>query len=158
MHHLQDTFAAFLSLHLDIATEDIEFQVNNSNFEIFSKEKNLKFLAASASSSEKNHGTLFFNDISLIISNTDDFDRFVKSDKAQYIRKKNIIHLEKNVLLEIMNEQHPFNLKTDWMDNAGKPIYEVLQSDTIPEHISSEINPIDCHECRYLDIVQKNKW
>ena len=52
----------------------------------------------------------------------------------------------------------PFNLKTDWMDNAGKTIYEVLQSDTIPEHISSEINPIDCHECRYLDIVQKNKW
>ena len=87
----------FLSLNLHIATEDMEFQVNNSNFEIFSKEKDLKFLAASVSSSEKDHGTLFFNDISLIISNTNDFDKFVKSDKAQYIRKKNLIHLEKNV-------------------------------------------------------------
>ena len=52
----------------------------------------------------------------------------------------------------------PFNLKTDWMDNAGKTIYKVLQSDTMPEHISSEVNPIDCHDCRYIDIVQKNKW
>jgi len=52
----------------------------------------------------------------------------------------------------------PFELETDWMNLAGETIHKVLQRDSIPEHISSEVNDIHCHECRYIDIVQKNKW
>tara|TARA_B100000287_G_scaffold431930_1_gene490177 strand:+ start:1967 stop:2653 length:687 start_codon:yes stop_codon:yes gene_type:complete len=143
----------FLSLNLHIATEDMEFQVNNSNFEIFSKEKDLKFLAASVSSSEKDHGTLFFNDISLIISNTDDFDKFVKSDKAQYIRKKNLIHLEKNVSLEIMNEQHPFNLKTENLTLDIK--YNTVQANSLVtiQNQDITINAINAK----IDEVDKEK-
>ena len=143
----------FLSLNLHIATEDMEFQVNNSNFEIFSKEKDLKFLAVSVSSSEKDHGTLFFNDISLIISNTDDFDKFVKSDKAQYIRKKNLIHLEKNVSLEIMNEQHPFNLKTENLTLDIK--YNTVQANSLVtiQNQDITINAINAK----IDEVDKEK-
>ena len=40
-------------------------------------------------------------------------DKILKSDKAKYILKKNIVNLEKNVSLELKNKAYPFQLTTE---------------------------------------------
>ena len=52
----------------------------------------------------------------------------------------------------------PFNLETDWMNLAVKGIHKTLKRDSLPEHTYNEKGEIDCHQCRYIDLVQKNSW
>ena len=40
-------------------------------------------------------------------------DKILKSDKAEYILRKNIVNLEKNVSLELKNKAYPFQLTTE---------------------------------------------
>ena len=40
-------------------------------------------------------------------------DKILKSDKAEYILRKNIVNLEKNVSLELKNKAYPFQLTAE---------------------------------------------
>ena len=40
-------------------------------------------------------------------------DKILKSDKAEYILRKNIVNLEENVSLELKNKAYPFQLTTE---------------------------------------------
>ena len=106
------TSSLFLLFHFDIASEGVEFRIDNSDLEIDSKGKKIKFISESSNSSGLSSETLFFNNISVIISDTESYDKLIKSDKAQYKPKKNVIHLQGNVFLEIKNKHQPFKLRT----------------------------------------------
>ena len=106
------TSSLFLLFHFYIVSEGVEFRIDNSDLEINSKGKKIKFISESSNSSGLSSETLFFNNISVIISDTEGYDKLIKSDKAQYKPKKNVIHLQGNVFLEIKNKHQPFKLRT----------------------------------------------
>ena len=106
------TSSLFLLFHFYIVSEGVEFRIDNSDLEIDSKEKKIKFISESSNSSGLSSEIFFFDNISVIISDTESYDKLIKSDKAQYKPKKNVIHLQGNVFLEIKNKHQPFKLRT----------------------------------------------
>ena len=106
------TSSLFLLFHFYIVSEGVEFRIDNSDLEIDSKGKKIKFISESSNSSGLSSEILFFDNISVIISDTESYDKLIKSDKAQYMPKKNVINLQGNVFLEIKNKHQPFKLRT----------------------------------------------
>ena len=107
------TSSLFLLFHFYIVSEGVEFRIDNSDLEIDSKGKKIKFISESSNSSGLSSEILFFDNISVIISDTESYDKLIKSDKAQYMPKKNVINLQGNVFLEIKNKHQPFKLRTE---------------------------------------------
>ena len=107
------TSSLFLLFHFDIVSEGVEFRIDNSDLEINSKGKKIKFISESSNSSGLSSKIFFFDNISVIISDTENYDKLIKSDKAQYMPKKNVINLQGNVFLEIKNKHQPFKLRTE---------------------------------------------
>ena len=107
------TSSLFLLFHFDIVSEGVEFRIDNSDLEINSKGKKIKFISESSNSSGLSSEIFFFDNISVIISDTESYDKLIKSDKAQYMPKKNVINLQGNVFLEIKNKHQPFKLRTE---------------------------------------------
>ena len=93
--------------------QPITFEVNNSDLVISLNNKDLRFLSKTSSSSGEIDKTFFFDDLSLKISEINMEDKILKSDKAEYILRKNIVNLEKNVSLELKNKAYPFQLTTE---------------------------------------------
>jgi len=107
------TSSLFLLFHFYIVSEGVEFRIDNSDLEINSKGKKIKFISESSNSSGLSSEIFFFDNISVIISDTENYDKLIKSDKAQYMPKKNVINLQGNVFLEIKNKHQPFKLRTE---------------------------------------------
>jgi len=93
--------------------QPITFEVNNSDLVISLNNKDLRFLSKTSSSSGEIDKTFLFDDLSLKISEINMEDKILKSDKAEYILRKNIVNLEKNVSLELKNKAYPFQLTTE---------------------------------------------
>tara|TARA_Y100001934_G_scaffold11788_1_gene14917 strand:- start:202 stop:894 length:693 start_codon:yes stop_codon:yes gene_type:complete len=93
--------------------QPITFEVNNSDLVISFNNKDLRFLSKTSSSSAEIDKTFLFDDLSLKISEINMEDKILKSDKAEYILRKNIVNLEKNVSLELKNKAYPFQLTTE---------------------------------------------
>ena len=93
--------------------QPITFEVNNSDLVISLNNKDLRFLSKTSSSSGEIDKTFLFDDLSLKISEINMEDKMLKSDKAEYILRKNIVNLEKNVSLELKNKAYPFQLTTE---------------------------------------------
>ena len=94
-------------------SQPVTFEVNNSDLIISSNNKDLRFLSKTSSSSGEINKIFLFDDLSLKISEINMEDKILKSDKAKYILKKNIVNLEKNVSLELKNKAYPFQLTTE---------------------------------------------
>ena len=105
-------FCLIFFTHNSIA-QPITFEVNNSDLVISLDNKDLRFLSKTSSSSGEIDKTFFFDDLSLKISEINMEDKILKSDKAEYILRKNIVNLEKNVSLELKNKAYPFQLTTE---------------------------------------------
>ena len=93
--------------------QPITFEVHNSDLVISLNNKDLRFLSKTSSSSGEIDKTFLFDDLSLKISEINMEDKILKSDKAEYILRKNIVNLEKNVSLELKNKAYPFQLTTE---------------------------------------------
>ncbi len=93
--------------------QPITFEVNNSDLVISLNNKDLRFLSKTSSSSGEIDKTFLFDDLSLKISEINMEDKILKSDKAEYILRKNTVNLEKNVSLELKNKAYPFQLTTE---------------------------------------------
>ena len=93
--------------------QPITFEVNNSDLVISFNNKDLRFLSKTSSSSAEIDKTFLFDDLSLKISEINMEDKILKSDKAEYILRKNIVNLEENVSLELKNKAYPFQLTTE---------------------------------------------
>ena len=93
--------------------QPITFEVNNSDLVISLNNKDLRFLSKTSSSSGEIDKTFLFDDLSLKISEINMEDKILKSDKAEYILRKNIVNLEENVSLELKNKAYPFQLTTE---------------------------------------------
>ena len=105
-------FCLIFFTHNSIA-QPITFEVNNSDLVISLNNKDLRFLSKTSSSSGEIDKTFLFDDLSLKISEINMEDKILKSDKAEYILRKNIVNLEKNVSLELKNKAYPFQLTTE---------------------------------------------
>ena len=105
-------FCLIFFTHNSIA-QPITFEVNNSDLVISLDNKDLRFLSKTSSSSGEIDKTFLFDDLSLKISEINMEDKILKSDKAEYILRKNIVNLEKNVSLELKNKAYPFQLTTE---------------------------------------------
>ena len=105
-------FCFIFFTHNSIA-QPINFEVNNSDLVISLNNKDLRFLSKTSSSSGEIDKTFLFDDLSLKISEINMEDKILKSDKAEYILRKNIVNLEKNVSLELKNKAYPFQLTTE---------------------------------------------
>ena len=105
-------FCLVFFTHNSIA-QPITFEVNNSDLVISLNNKDLRFLSKTSSSSGEIDKTFLFDDLSLKISEINMEDKILKSDKAEYILRKNIVNLEKNVSLELKNKAYPFQLTTE---------------------------------------------
>ena len=105
-------FCLIFFTHNSIA-QPITFEVNNSDLVISLNNKDLRFLSKTSSSSGEINKTFLFDDLSLKISEINMEDKILKSDKAEYILRKNIVNLEKNVSLELKNKAYPFQLTTE---------------------------------------------
>ena len=105
-------FCLIFFTHNSIA-QPITFEVNNSDLVISLDNKDLRFLSKTSSSSGEIDKTFFFDDLSLKISEINMEDKILKSDKAEYILRENIVNLEKNVSLELKNKAYPFQLTTE---------------------------------------------
>ena len=105
-------FCLIFFTHNSIA-QPITFEVNNSDLVISLNNKDLRFLSKTSSSSGEIDKTFFFDDLSLKISEINMEDKILKSDKAEYILRKNIVNLEENVSLELKNKAYPFQLTTE---------------------------------------------
>ena len=97
----------------NLIAQPIAFEVNNSELVISLNNKDLRFLSKTSSSSGEIDKTFLFDDLSLKISEINMEDKILKSDKAEYILRKNIVNLEKNVSLELKNKAYPFQLTTE---------------------------------------------
>ena len=104
-------FCLVFFTHNSIA-QPITFEVNNSDLVISLNNKDLRFLSKTSSSSGEIDKTFLFDDLSLKISEINMEDKILKSDKAEYILRKNIVNLEENVSLELKNKAYPFQLTT----------------------------------------------
>ena len=93
--------------------QPITFEVNNSDLVISLNNKDLRFLSKTSSSSGEIDKTFLFDDLSLKISEINMEDKILKSDKAEYILRENIVNLEENVSLELKNKAYPFQLTTE---------------------------------------------
>ena len=105
-------FCLIFFTHNSIA-QPITFEVNNSDLVISLNNKDLRFLSKTSSSSGEIDKTFLFDDLSLKISEINMEDKILKSDKAEYILRKNIVNLEENVSLELKNKAYPFQLTTE---------------------------------------------
>ena len=105
-------FCLIFFTHNSIA-QPITFEVNNSDLVISFNNKDLRFLSKTSSSSAEIDKTFLFDDLSLKISEINMEDKILKSDKAEYILRKNIVNLEENVSLELKNKAYPFQLTTE---------------------------------------------
>ena len=105
-------FCLIFFTHNSIA-QPITFEVHNSDLVISLNNKDLRFLSKTSSSSGEIDKTFLFDDLSLKISEINMEDKILKSDKAEYILRKNIVNLEKNVSLELKNKAYPFQLTTE---------------------------------------------
>ena len=93
--------------------QPITFEVHNSDLVISLNNKDLRFLSKTSSSSGEIDKTFLFDDLSLKISEINMEDKILKSDKAEYILRENIVNLEENVSLELKNKAYPFQLTTE---------------------------------------------
>ncbi|MEC7918335.1 MAG: hypothetical protein VX720_06105, partial [Pseudomonadota bacterium] len=73
--------------------QPITFEVNNSDLVISLNNKDLRFLSKTSSSSGEIDKTFLFDDLSLKISEINMEDKILKSDKAEYILRENIVNL-----------------------------------------------------------------
>jgi len=147
------TSSLFLLFHFDIVSEEVEFRIDNSDLEIDSKGKKIKFISESSNSSGLSSEILFFNNISVIISDTEGYDKLIKSDKAQYMPKKNVINLQGNVFLEIKNNHQPFKLRTQVLTlNIDSNLVQTNSQVTI-ENQEIEINADNA----IIDDIDKEK-
>jgi len=105
-------FCLIFFTHNSIA-QPITFEVNNSDLVISLNNKDLRFLSKTSSSSGEIDKTFLFDDLSLKISEINMEDKILKSDKAEYLLRKNIVNLEENVSLELKNKAYPFQLTTE---------------------------------------------
>ena len=103
----------FIFLTNNSIAQPITFEVHNSDLVISLNNKDLRFLSKTSSSSGEIDKTFLFDDLSLKISEINMEDKILKSDKAEYILRKNIVNLEKNVSLELKNKAYPFQLTTE---------------------------------------------